>query len=212
MGASQQDDGSIAGNASEASSSSLPRSNANEASSSRSKRGNGRRSKRHVNSALRSLLYGSATAGLMLDSQSRDSEEDDERWAHTTRSRLSRQSPDDDALSTSQSVRSMADSTSTRPSTSTEVTTPDLALDASRSDAAALDTPTSKHDQHYARSRHGREGGAETGAGSSGRHAQERAVGPQTLAAAGVVFVGLTAWILAGKDLARLNMALSGKP
>lgn len=207
--ASQQDEASIADNASEASSSSLL---ASIGSSSRSKRGNGRRSKRHINSALRSLLYGSATAGLMLEAQGRDSEEDDERWGHTTRSRLSRQSPDDDALSTSQSVRSMAESTSTRPSTSTEVTTPDLALDASRGDASALERPTSKHDQHYPRPRHGREGGAETSAGGSGRHTQERAVGPQTLAAAGVVFVGLTAWILAGKDLARLNVALSGKP
>lgn len=206
--ASQQDGASIAANASEASSaSSLLTSNG---SSSRPRRNNARRSKRHVNSALRSLLYGSATAGLMLEG--RDSEEDDERWGHTSRSRLSRQSPDDDALSTSQSVRSMADSTSTRPSTSTEVTTPDLALDASRSDAAALDTPTSKHDPHYVRPRHGRDGGTETSASSSGRHAQERAVGPQTLAAAGIVFVGLTAWILAGKDLARLNVALTGKP
>ncbi|CBQ69209.1 conserved hypothetical protein [Sporisorium reilianum SRZ2] len=213
---SQQDDASIAANAPEASAASSSSSSllASNGSSSRSKRGNGRRGKRHVNSALRTLLYGSAAAGLMLESQGRDSEEDDERWAHTSRSRLSRQSPDDDALSTSQSVRSIADSTSTRPSTSTEVTTPDLALDASRSDTAALDTPTTKHDQHYARSRQGREGGAETSAGSSssGRHAQERVVGPQTLAAAGVVFVGLTAWILAGKDLARLNVALSGKP
>ena len=114
-------DASTAGNATASSSSLL----ASSGSSSRSKPRNGRRSKRHVNSALRTLLYGSAAAGLMLDSQGRDSE-DDERWGHTSRSRLSHQNPaDDDALSTSQSVRSIADSTSTRPSTSTEMTSPD---------------------------------------------------------------------------------------
>ena len=73
-----------------------------------------------------------------------------------------------------------------------------------------MDTPTSKHDHQYPRSRLSRDSGAEAGAGSN-RNAQERAVAPQTLAAAGVVFVGLTAWILAGKDLTRLNVALSGK-
>ncbi|KAJ9474557.1 Vacuolar protein sorting-associated protein 64 [Pseudozyma hubeiensis] len=177
----------------------------NTPSTGRTKRGNGRRGKRHVNSALRSLLYGSATAGLMLESAGRDSE-DDERWNGASRPGLSHRSPDDDALSTSQSVRSIADSTSTRPSESTEMTTPDLAPDATTGDAAALDAQHSKHEQHYSRSRQGREGGADS------HHAQERAVGPQTLAAAGVVVFGLTAWVLAGKDLARLNMALAGKP
>ncbi|SPO29667.1 uncharacterized protein UTRI_05489 [Ustilago trichophora] len=202
-----QEDGSASGNVADSSSSLL----AANGSSSRGKRGNGRR-KRHVNSALRSLLYGSSAAGLMLEADGRESE-DDERWGHTSRARLSRRSPDDDALSTSQSVRSIADSTSTRPSTSTEVTTPDLGPDASTRDVA-LDSAHTKHDTHYQRSRHGREGGAEGSAGSSSssRNPQERAVGPQTIAAAGVVFIGVTAWILAGKDLARLNMALSGKP
>lgn len=173
-------------------------------SSSRGKRGNGNRRKRHINSALRSLLYGSSAAGLVLDAEGRDLD-DDERWSHTSRSRLSGRNLDDDALSTSQSVRSIADSTSTRPSTSTEMTTPEIGPDASKGDSA-LDSTISKHDSHYNRSRQNREGG-ENG---SNRNAQ--AVAPQTIAAAGVVFIGVTAWILAGKDLARLNMALSGKP
>ncbi|GAC98030.1 hypothetical protein PHSY_005618 [Pseudozyma hubeiensis SY62] len=174
-------------------------------STGRARRGHGRRGKRHVNSALRTLLYGSATAGLMPESAGRDSE-DDERWNGTSRSGLSHRSADDDALSTSQSVRSIADSTSTRPSESTEMTTPDLAPDATTGDAAALDAQHAKHDQHDSRSRTGRERGADS------HHTQERALGPQTLAAAGVVVFGLTAWVLAGKDLARLNMALAGKP
>ncbi|SPO30893.1 uncharacterized protein UTRI_05489_B [Ustilago trichophora] len=204
-----QEDASVVSNVAGSSSSLL----AANGSSSRGKRGHGRR-KRHVNSALRSLLYGSSAAGLMPEADGRESE-DDERWGHTSRARLSRRSPDDDALSTSQSVRSIADSTSTRPSTSTEMTTPDLGPDASSRDVA-LDSAHTKHDSHLPRSRHGREGGAEGSAGSSSssssRNPQERAVGPQTIAAAGVVFIGVTAWILAGKDLARLNMALSGKP
>ncbi|SNX83978.1 uncharacterized protein MEPE_02686 [Melanopsichium pennsylvanicum] len=199
---SSQDDTSSMSNA--AGSSSLLSSNG---SSNRGKRGNGRR-KRHVNSALRSLLYGSSAAGLMLEADGRESEDDD-RWGHP-RVRLSRRSPDDDALSTSQSVRSIADSTSTRPSTSTEMTTPDLGPDAPRSDAALESLIHPKHESHLARSRHAvRDGGAEN---SSSRNEQERAVGPQTIAAAGIVLIGVTAWILAGKDLARLNMALSGKP
>ncbi|KAJ1022324.1 hypothetical protein NDA13_005235 [Ustilago tritici] len=172
--------------------------------SSRGKRGNGSCRKRHVNSALRSLLYGSSAAGLILEADGRDLDED-ERWSHTARSRPLGRNPDDDALSTSQSVRSIADSTSTRPSTSTELTTPDLGPDASRGDAV-LDPPSQdKHDGHYNRSRHGREGGAD------GSHRNAQAVAPRTIAAAGVVFIGVTAWILAGKDLTRLNMALSGK-
>ncbi|KAJ1025170.1 hypothetical protein NDA16_002676 [Ustilago loliicola] len=174
-------------------------------SSSRGKRGNGSRRKRHVNSALRSLLYGSSAAGLMLEADGSRDMDDDEPWSHTSRSRLSGRNPDDDALSTSQSVRSIADSTSTRPSTSTEMTTPDLGPDASRGESA-LDSTLSKHESQYNRSRHGREGGAD----GSNRNAQ--AVAPQTIAAAGVVFIGVTAWILAGKDLTRLNLALSGKP
>lgn len=202
---SQPQDASTADGAMRASSSSSLSLNGPNSNSSRSKRGNGRRSKRHVNSALRSLLYGSATAGLMLERESRDSD-DYERWNHASRSRLPHRSPDDDALSTSQSVRSIADSTSTRPSDSTEITTPDLATDVAANDASALDSHPIKHDQHHPHSRHARDGGADS------RNAQERAIGPQTLAAAGVVFVGLTAWILAGKDLARFNMTLTGKP
>ena len=205
LDASQEEAASGAGSAA-ASGASLLAANG---SSGRGKRGNGRR-KRHVNSALRSLLYGSSAAGLMLEADGRESE-DDERWSHSARVRLSRRSPDDDALSTSQSVRSIADSTSTRPSTSTEVTTPDLGPDASRGDAALDSTQAKQHDHHYSRSRVGRDGVADD-SGSTSRNAQERAVGPQTIAAAGVVFIGVTAWILAGKDLARLSMALSGKP
>lgn len=187
------------------SSSPLPASNG---SSSGGKRSKARR-KRHVNSALRSLLYGSSAAGLIMEADGRESE-DDERWGHSSRSQLSGRNPDDDALSTSQSIRSMADSNSTRPSTSTEMTTPDLGPEAARTDAG-LDPTQAKHHPHYQRSRHAREGDAESHSGNS-RNAHERAVGPQTLAAAGVVFIGVTAWILAGKDLARLNVALSGKP
>ncbi|EST09352.1 Forkhead-associated (FHA) domain protein [Kalmanozyma brasiliensis GHG001] len=178
------------------------------APSSRSKRGNGRRNKRHVNSALRSLLYGSSSAGLLHEADARGSE-DDERWGLGSRARLSHSSPDDDALSASHSVRSIADSTSTRPSTSTEVTTPDLGPEATRGDAAGLETPQLKQNHGFSHTRHGRDGGGDN---TTGRSAQERVVGPQTLAAAGVVFVGLTAWILAGKDLARLGAALPGKP
>lgn len=200
---SNEDASASSGVAASSSSSSLLTSNG---SSSYGKRGNSRR-KRHVNSALRSLLYGSAAAGLMLEAESRESD-DDERWGHSPRARLPRRSPDDDALSTSQSLRSIADSTSTRPSTSTEVTTPDLGPDGARGDAIS-ESSHSKHDNHHHRSRHSRAGGAES---SSSQNSQERSVAPQAIAAAGVVFVGLTAWILAGKDMARLNMALSGKP
>ncbi len=182
----------------------LPLLLASNGASSRGKRGNNRR-KRHVNSALRSLLYGSSAAGLMLEAEGQDLE-DDERWSHASRVRLSSRNPDDDALSTSQSVRSIADSTSTRPSTSTEVTTPDLGPDGARGDTV-LDSTHAKHEAQY-RSRHSREGGA----GNGSRHTQERTVAPQTVAAASVVFIGVTAWILAGKDLASWNLALSGKP
>ncbi len=181
---------------------------ASDASAGRSKRGHGRR-KRHVNSALRTLLYGSTSAGLMLGAGGREHDEEDE-WDAATRARLSRRSPDEDAMSTSQSVRSVADSTSTRPSTSTEVTTPELGADTCRGETLEIDH--TKHEGSHPGSRQLRHAAAAAAAGTGESSRHVNVVGPQTLAAAGVVFVGMAAFILAGKDLSRFNGALSGKP
>lgn len=159
----------------------------------------GVRRKRHVNSALRSLLYGSSGAGLALGLH--DTRQDQEvDWTRSTGQR--RHSGDDDALSTSHSSRSIADSnSSTRPSTATEVTTPEASPSSLPGDPS---TTASRGLDHH----HGHKKG---GYGNG----NDRALPPPAVsaaAAAGVVFIGLSAYILMGKDITRINLTLPGRP
>ncbi|PWZ00025.1 hypothetical protein BCV70DRAFT_161393 [Testicularia cyperi] len=187
----------------------------------------GTRRKRQVNSVLRTLLYGSAAAGLDLGRHRHDGDEDDsshrddgvDGWSRATRNRLHGGNRDDDALSTSQSTRSLADSNaSTRPSTATEVTTPEASPGLLRDEQAldGDDLHSSRSRQHHQskqqQQRHstqkGRNGGRDGGDGpqhESGPH------GIHAAAAVGVVLITVTAWVIANKDLARLHLPLPGK-
>ncbi|EPQ26731.1 uncharacterized protein PFL1_05710 [Pseudozyma flocculosa PF-1] len=179
--------------------------------------GNGRRSKRkrHVNSALRSLLYGSSGAGTLVNGSEvsprfgSDGEGQDEGDGESSRSAGSRAGRwSDDEGSSSGQTRSVADSTSTRPSVSTGITSPGL-------------SPANS----VAGRKYGNDGGTDraVGAGSGrgelgphgGRYTSKDLThaGGQTIsaAAAGVVVVGVAAWVLAGKSGIAFSIPASAK-
>ncbi|KAN0062776.1 hypothetical protein ACQY0O_004971 [Thecaphora frezii] len=166
------------------------------------------RRKRHVNSALRSLLYGSSGAGLRFDGAGGSSRfrgdmadlHDDDESSGSAGSRGGRWS--DDEVSSNSQERSLADSTSTRRSTATDITSPGASLtDSPAGSKYGGDAGTAAEARHKAAGSEHHRGGD--------RYRDLTNGGVQTTisaAAAGVVVVGVAAWVLAGKNGMALPM------